>query len=253
MTEGKRILIVDDEPLARQRIERYLRAEDASFLIEMAENGLAAIESIARFRPEIVFLDVEMPGLNGFEVLQQLETRDFQIIFQTGHDEFAIRAFEEAACDYLLKPFTADRLRQALDRARTRVADEARLRALESRPGYGRLRRLTIKQGGRLRIIEARDIFCFVSRDHVTCLYFEEEGILREGICDLSLGRLLERLEPDEFLQLHRSNIVRRDALRALTRAPDGSVSAELPSGLRLPVSRNGLRKAKAWLRESDK
>ncbi|MDX2033012.1 MAG: LytTR family DNA-binding domain-containing protein, partial [Blastocatellia bacterium] len=242
MPERRRILIVDDEPLARQRIERFVRAYDPAFAIEEAENGLVAIDRIARFRPEIVFLDVEMPGLNGFEALQQLETRDFQIIFQTAFDQFAIRAFEEAACDYLLKPFTAERLHQALARALERAASEERLRTLEAclrrQPENRYLRRLTVKQGTRLRIVESHDIYCFISRDHTTCLYFSDGNLQREGICELSLGKLIERLDPTEFRQLHRNNIARIPAIRALTRSPNREIFVELINGMKLPVSR---------------
>src|SRR5262245_6505959 len=122
-----------------------------------------------------------MPGLSGFEVLQQFDERPFHVIFETAYDEFAIRAFEEQACDYLLKPFTAERLHQALNRALSRAADEARLRALEAQIASrdGRLRKLSVKQGSRLRIVGEEEIFCFVSKDHYTHVYFGDghEGI----------------------------------------------------------------------------
>jgi two-component system LytT family response regulator len=246
----KRILIVDDEALARQRVSRYVRQFGHEFLIEEAESGVRAVELIHSFQPEIVFLDVEMPGLNGFEVLQQFEQRPFQVIFQTAYDQFAIRAFEEHACDYLLKPFTAERLHQALSRALSRVADEKKLRALESkmaeRNGY--LRQLTVKQGNKLRVINELSIFCFVSRDHYTCVYFDDKS---EGICELSLTRLMERLDPSKFRQIHRNSIVRVAAVVALGKSADGEVVIELSNGMKLPVSRNNHRAVKQLL-ESD-
>src|SRR5262249_38652080 len=151
--------------------------------------------------PEVIFLDIEMPGLSGLEVLQQFEERPFHVIFQTAYDQFAIRAFEEQACDYLLKPFTAERLHQALSRALNQVADQQKLFALERQlaarldgndNGQGYLSKLTVKQGNRLRIVTTHEIYCFVSRDHYTCVYFNDGGSVLEGICDLSLGRLLE-------------------------------------------------------------
>jgi len=254
LTEPRRILIVDDEALARQRVVRYVRqfaqAPQLECLIEEADSGIRAVELIASFRPEVVFLDVEMPGLSGLEVLQQFEERPFHVIFQTAHDQFAIRAFEEHACDYLLKPFTAERLRQALARALGRVADEQRLRALEAQfaargPGKGSLQKLTVKQGPRLRIVAAQDVACFVSRDHYTCVYFDDGGNLLEGICDLSLARLAERLDPRAFRQLHRNNIVRTSAIAALLRSREGEVWVELANGMRLPVSRSNQRQVK--------
>lgn len=243
----KRILIVDDEPLARQRVARYVRQFGQEFLIEEAESGLRAVELIQSFQPEVVFLDVEMPGLNGLEVLQQFEQRPFQVIFQTAYDQFAIRAFEEHACDYLLKPFTAERLHQALSRALSRVADEEKLRALETRLAErdGFLRQLTIKLGNKLRIVGEQAIQCFVSRDHYTCVYFDGDS---EGICDLSLTRLAERLDPGKFRQIHRNSIVRIAAVVAMGKASDGEVWVELSNGMKLPVSRSNQRAVKLML-----
>lgn len=250
MTEPKRILIVDDEPLARQRVARYVRQFGREFLIEEAGSGLRAVEMIRDVLPDVIFLDIEMPGLNGFEVLQQFEARPFHVIFQTAHDEFAIRAFEEHACDYLLKPFTAVRLHQALQRALDRATDEEKLRALEARlaerdGGETFLQRLTVKQGARLRIVEVRNIACFISRDHYTCVYFDDAGAQVEAICDLSLTRLSERLDPGEFAQLHRNNIVRVSAIIARSRSRQGEVCVELSNGMKLPVSRGNQRRVK--------
>jgi two-component system LytT family response regulator len=251
LAEPKRILIVDDEHLARQRVTRYVRQFSPDFQIEEAESGIRAVELINSFHPEVVFLDVEMPGLNGLEVLQQFEERPFHVIFQTAYDQFAIRAFEEQACDYLLKPFTAERLHQALAHALGRVASEERLRALETqlaaRAGErGYLRKLTVKQGSRLRVVTGEEIFCFVSRDHYTCVYFGNgPASVVEGICDLSLTRLAERLDPVEFRRLHRNSIVRASAIVALSRSNLGEVFVELSNGMKLPVSRNNQREAK--------
>lgn len=233
-----KILLVDDEPLALKRLGRYLREYNQSFQTEEASSGIEAVEKIKSFKPDIVFLDIEMPGLNGFEVLRQFNERPFQIIFQTAYDEFAIRAFEEHASAYLLKPFTIEQMHKALTRALNRVADEEKLRLLETkiaeREGY--LRRLTVKQGNRLRIIEEKEICCFVSRDHYTCVYDCEA---RESIADLSLSRLIERLDPKVFQQLHRSNIVRIEAINSLITTRNGTMFVELKNGMQLPVSRS--------------
>ncbi len=234
----KRILIVDDEELARQRIARYLHQAEQSFLIEEAESGIEAVEKINAFQPDIVFLDVEMPGLSGFEALKQLPQRPFQIVFQTAYDEFAVRAFEEQACDYLLKPFTNERFIQALTNALARVENEEKLKALEERMSEreGHLRKVVVKQGSRLRVVEESEIACFVSRDHYTCVYYEGS---REGITELSLSNLIERLDPQVFKQLHRNNIVRVNALVSLSLSKEGRMDVELQNGMRLPVSRS--------------
>jgi len=258
---ARRILVVDDEALARQRIVRYVRLFGQQYVLEEAESGIRAVELIRSFRPDVIFLDMEMPGLNGLEVLQQFEQRPFHVIFQTAYDQFAIRAFEEHACDYLLKPFTAERLHQALARALNRATDEQKLRALErqlSAPGNanrtGYLQKLTVKQGNRLRIVPVQEVFCFVSRDHYTCVYFNSSDLsggnqTLEGICDLSLARLAERLDPWEFKPLHRNNIVRAAAIVALSRSRQSEVLAELANGMKLPVSRSNRRQAKELIK----
>ncbi len=251
MTESRRILIVDDEPLARQRLTRYLQESRCDFALAEADSGLQAVEMILTFQPDIIFLDVEMPGFSGFEVLQQFNRRPFQVIFQTAYDEFALRAFEESACDYLLKPFTLERFRQALERVLARVANEERLQALEAkvatRDGY--LSKLSVKQGGKLRLVETQTIACFVSRDHYTCAYFDDE---REAITELSLTRLTERLDPQRFIQLHRNNIVRASAIVALTTTRAGEMWVELANGMNLAVSRSHRRTARRLLKMAE-
>jgi two-component system LytT family response regulator len=248
LIEPKRILIVDDEALARQRVARYTRQlkQEAGleFLIEEAASGVEAVEMIQSFRPDIIFLDVEMPGLDGFEVLRQFPERPFHVIFQTAYDQFAVQAFEESACDYLLKPFTADRLRKALARALERSSDEERLRALEIRlaareEGRKGLRRFTVKQGLKLRVVETENVFCFVSRDHYTLVYFAEGRNNHEAICDLSINRLDELLDPVEHRRLHRNSIARVSAITALSRSGQGDLMAELSNGMKLQVSRS--------------
>ncbi len=239
MIEPGKILIVDDEPLARQRVTRYVREYDPDLQIETAADGLEAVEKIRSFKPDLVFLDIEMPGLNGFEVLQQFDERPFQIIFQTAYDQFAIRAFEEQAIDYLLKPFNAGRLHRALSNALRKRHDETRLRKLEEMmagrsPGAGYLIKLTVSQGRRLRLVEADEIWCFISKDHYTHICFGD-GL--EGICELSLNRLEERLDPAKFMRIHRNNIVRIDAIESCGSSPSAWV--ELRNGMKLPVSRS--------------
>lgn len=254
-TRGK-ILIVDDEPLARQRIARYVREYNEEFEIAEAVSGLEAVERIRLFQPEIVLLDVEMPGLDGFEVLQQFEDRPFHVIFQTAFDQFAIRAFEENACDYLLKPFTAARLHESLTRVLHRLVDQERLRRLESqlsgrKGGAKYLQKIIVRLANRSRIVDAGDIVCFISRDHYTCALYVVDGNLHEGICELSIGMLVERLDPHQFVRLHRNNIARIAEIKAVSRSRDGAVAVELSHHQTLPVSRANHKMVKALLNRS--
>jgi two-component system, LytTR family, response regulator len=178
-----------------------------------------------------------MPGLNGFEVLAQFAFRPFQVVFQTAFDEFAIQAFEQHAADYLLKPFTEERFRRALDLVLSRVADEERLKALEAaiRARDGFLRRLSVRQGNRLRVVDEREIVCFVSRDHCTCVYLADG---REAISDLSLATLAARLDPERFRSLHRNNIVNVTEIREVAASGGSGTQVELSNGMKLEISR---------------
>lgn len=232
-----RILIVDDEALARRKIRRFLgELGVADENIRDAVNGLDGLLVLEEFSPEIIFLDIEMPGLNGFEMLAQIEKRPFKIIFQTAFDEFAVRAFEEAACDYLLKPFDRERFARSYRRAEEgleRLSDlslvEEKLRAQK----HSYLERLTIRQGGQLRIIECEDVICFVSRDHYTCVYTQ----VGEFVTELSLIHLEERLNPEIFMRIHRKNIVRKKCVKSVVGGENMKV--ELRNGEQLAVSRN--------------
>ena len=235
----KKVLIVDDEALARQRIRRML--EELKFPCEMqdAENGLAALDKIESFGPDIVFLDVQMPGLDGFAVLQQIERRNFSVIFQTAYDEYAIKAFDENACDYLLKPFTIERFKKALDRASgiigTSEAERSKsLADLETsvRRDLGWLDKVTARQAGKLRLIALKDVICFISRDHYTCVHTGAS----EQIIEHSLTWLEERLNPANFVRTHRSSIVALAHIQSIGDTADSTI--ELSEGLTAPLSR---------------
>jgi two-component system LytT family response regulator len=228
-----KVLIVDDEKLSQDKIARFLKG--GNFEIERASNGVEGLEKLKSFSPEVVFLDVEMPELSGFDFLQQVESRPFKVIFQTAFDEFALKAFEENACDYLLKPFTKERFEQALNRALNGIAAEEKLRQLEGSLHRGNtyLEKITVKQNHKFKIIEADEIICLVSRDHCTCLHTAEF----EYIIDLSIQHLSERLNPAKFFRIHRNSIVNREFISSVHSRQQMIV--ELRNGLRLPVSRS--------------
>lgn len=235
---AKKVLIVDDERLAREKIRRYLAEAEAlgPFVVQEAKNGIEALEAIADFKPEVVFLDVEMPGLSGFDVLRQLPTVDFQVIFETAYDEFALRAFEENACDYLLKPFTSERLHKALARALSRAAPRnAHVNAAKVGGGY--LDCITVRQGRHLIVLPVSDIECFSSQDHYTCVFAADgRGGLTEYLIELSLAHLEAHLDPALFQRAHRSALVRVGAIRSIATGPNMTV--HLSGGMELAVSR---------------
>jgi len=244
---ARRVLVVDDEPLARARLVRFLGSA-GSFEVREAADGLAALEVIRAFAPDLVFLDVEMPELSGLELLAQLPERRFRVIFQTAYDAYAVAAFEAEACDYLVKPFTEQRFRAALARSLARASDEERLRALERRLAgrEGALARVAVRIGARVALVPAADVAAFVSRDHVTCVHLVDG---REGSTDLSLDALEERLDGGAFRRLHRASLVNTRAVTEVGPAPDGGARVTLRGGLALPVSRRRARAARELVR----
>lgn len=237
-----KVLIVDDEELARNRLKRHLSG--AQYALSEARDGLEALKILKDDPPHLVFLDVEMPGLNGLEVLQNLEQRSFKIIFQTAYDEFALRAFEENACDYLLKPFSEARLQTALQRAISQTESDRQLRNLTSQlHQQGRyLEKLTVKQGANLRVIPLRDVVCFTSKDHYTFIHTTKAEYLTE----LSLSFLAAQLPPNQFLRIHRNGLVRVESVRGLRGG--ANMEVELSGGQRLPVARNARNRLRALL-----
>lgn len=226
-------MVVDDERLAREKIVRQLKDFPQPFAIAEAKNGLEALAMIQEKAPDIVFLDVEMPGLSGFDLLRQLPEVTFQMIFETAYDEFTVRAFEENACDYLLKPFTAERLHKALARALARTTPSGAARASTS---AAFLDRITVRKSGELLVLGDTEIHCFVSRDHYTCIDTDDG----EYLIDLSLNHLETHLNPAVFQRIHRNALVRIDAVKAIVPGP--RKRAWLVNGLELEVSRRASR-----------
>ena len=229
-----KVLIVDDEELARQKVQRYLSEVTTDVDVKMAANGLEAVSTIKEFMPRIVFLDIQMPGLTGFEVLDHINERCFVTIFQTAYDAFAIKAFEENACDYLLKPYTRERFvkawQRALQQSMPKAGELDLLQSLTAERCY--LKHLCVEQRGVHLLLNVHEVDAFVSRDHYTCLHVGD----KEYLMDMSLQRLEERLDPSDFIRTHRSSIVRVAAIRAVSKGEEAEVT--LSSGAKISVSR---------------
>jgi two-component system LytT family response regulator len=249
-----RLVVVDDEPPARDLIRQYLDGREEYEIAAFCRDGFEAVKAVDELRPEILLLDVQMPKLNGFEVLELLEEPP-QVIFTTAHDEFALRAFEVAAVDYLLKPFEADRLLEALARARARLeVDTDAPQASVSREGGERLRqariaeqgpaaRLLVRDGVSVRVIPRGEIDYLEARDdyviiHATAGTFRKKQPLGE----------LEELLGDGFVRIHRGYLVQLDRLREIEPYAKDSRVAFLAEGTRLPVSRAGYARLRELL-----
>ncbi|MFO0631829.1 MAG: LytTR family DNA-binding domain-containing protein [Nannocystaceae bacterium] len=240
-----RILVVDDEPLGRRAVTRQLALQFPHAAVAEARDGFEALELARSFTPELVFLDIEMPELDGFDVLRQLPTPRPKVVFVTAFEQFALRAFEANACDYLVKPFTPERFAATCTRVRDALDVDARLAALErslaSQGGF--LVRLALRLGGKVDVVAVTDVSCFVSRDHYT--YIHAGG--REYISELSLVHLEERLDPAGFCRVHRSALVN---LARVVRVGDGATAeVELDDGQRVPLSRRSRAVLMARLR----
>lgn len=239
-----RALIVDDEPLARERLRAMLRAEPAVQLAGECASGPKAIEWITRDRPDLVFLDVEMPGCDGLQVVAALDgvTRP-AIIFVTAHASFAVQAFGVDAVDYLLKPFDLDRMRESVRRAveylRTRRAGGAlHLEDIFPAPPAGRARpgRITVRTDGRVVFLSPEEIVWIEAADNYAILHLPtgERVMMRETLLALE-----SRLEAAGFVRINRSALVNLHRVREFQRTVHGDYVVVLHDGPRLPLSRH--------------
>lgn len=223
-----RVLVVDDEPLARRNLTALLKPDPAIASVTECGSGLEAIEVIRKSRPDLVFLDVQMPECDGFDVLEQLGWEmPSTIIFVTAHNEYALRAFEAGALDYLLKPFDDARFQRALDRAKEKIALYA---PLQRQP----LDRLVVKSPGRVLFLNVADIDWIEAADYYACIHVGDASHL--------IRRTLAQLEGDvgdqRFFRTHRSVIVNLERIRGLELQSDGEYEVVLNSGARLRLSR---------------
>ena len=228
--------VADDEPVARAGLRAMLRAFDWVEVVGEAADGESAVAAIHALRPELVFLDVQMPGLLGTEVLRRLERSPF-VIFTTAYSEHAVSAFELGAVDYLLKPFGPTRLAAAMERVRSALGEPASADPFERLSGAlagGPISRLFVRVGGALVALPVDRVSWFeADGDYVIA----HDGSARH-VLHLSLSRLEARLDPRRFTRVHRAHVVNLDHVHAFKRDAAGNLEAELRDGARVPVSR---------------
>lgn len=220
------ILVVDDEPLARRNLTLLLRRDPEIGLIEECASGAEAVDAIRRRKPALLFLDVQMPECDGFDVLELLGMDAPQTtIFVTAHDEYALRAFEAGALDYLLKPFDDARFMRALSRAKEKIAQHSSQRQA--------LRRLVVKAPGRLLFIDVAHVDWVEAASYYSCLHIgQETHVIRRTMAEL------ERDLGDNFIRIHRSTIVNLERVRGLELQSSGEYAVVLDSGVQLRLSR---------------
>jgi two-component system, LytTR family, response regulator len=223
-----RVLVVDDEPLARRNLTVLLRRDPDIGSIAECDSGLDAIREIRESKPDLVFLDVQMPECDGFDVIELLGSdRPSTIIFVTAFDEYALRAFEAGALDYLLKPFDDARFGRALYRAKDKLAHYA---PLQPRP----IERLMVKSRGQVVFLNVADIDWIEAADYYACLHVgSSTHIMRRTLLELE-----QDLGDGKFIRIHRSIIVNVDRIRGLELQSDGEYEVVLQSKVRLRLSR---------------
>ncbi|MCI4646605.1 LytTR family DNA-binding domain-containing protein [Phaeodactylibacter sp.] len=238
----KKVVLVDDEPAGRKLIQQYLKAYPELVLVGKANNGVDAIKVINEFQPDLLFLDVQMPGMNGFEVLTHLEEIP-QVIFSTAYDQYALKAFEVHAVDYLLKPYTKERFHEAVQRV---LQSESQTEAgrlteslLEEKQTYPE--RILVQSGRRLINLAVQRIIRIEADGDYSRLITEEQTYLS----NYGIGKIEDRLDPKVFLRVHRSSIINIHYVECVDKYAS-SYDVKMQNGDVVRVSRGYMDKIKA-------
>ena len=243
-----RLAIVDDEELARKLLREYLSDFDDVEVVAECANGFEAVKVVTDLKPDLLLLDIQMPRLDGFEVLE-LVGREVGVIFVTAYDKYALRAFDVHAVDYLLKPFSAQRLREALNRAGDRLHPKAAVPANQlittARAPGAYSERIAIRDGGNVHVIPVSKIDFVEAQDDYVCFRSEGKRLLKQQ----ALSEVEAALDPAQFVRIHRSYILNIDRLAKLELYAKDSHAAILRDGTRLAVSRSGYARLNAVLK----
>lgn len=247
-----RVLIVDDEHLARALLREYLADHLDVEIVGECANGFEAVKAIGELDPELVFLDIQMPKLDGFEVVELAGSKP-HYVFATAYDQFALRAFEVHAIDYLLKPFSRERLGQALAHARSRnpaASAPQQAQALEAvvqeaARRHGHLERILIKDGARVHVVPAGTVDYIEAQDD----YVQVNAGGKAWLKHQRLSELENQLDPQVFVRIHRSWIVNLGAIARIEPASKDNYCAVLKDGVKLPISRSGYARVRELMR----
>jgi two-component system LytT family response regulator len=246
--ETLRAIIIDDEELARELIKNYLKALPGIQIVGECENGFEGIKSISELSPDLVFLDIQMPKLNGFEMLELVENPP-EIIFITAHNDYAIKAFDMNAVDYLLKPFSQERLLSAVQKVKERIHNRIGqgniINQLIKHPLAEMLERIVVKSGTKIKVIPVDKIIYIEAQDDFVMIYTDEGKHLKQG----TMKYYEEHLDDSKFIRVHRSYIVQVDQVIQLEPYSKENYSLKLKNGTTLKVSRNGLKTLKDKLK----
>jgi len=242
-----RVIVVDDEELARALLRELLAAHEDVEIVAECGNGFEAVKAVTERKPDLLLLDVQMPKLDGFDVLELIGA-DVPVIFTTAFDQYAIKAFQVHAVDYLLKPFGAERLAEALVRARSRILSRETLPAKalvsEARTARSPLERILIRDKADVHVIPVAKIDYFEAQDDYVSLKVGDRSLLKEQ----TLSELEQQLDPGRFVRIHRRYLLNVARLVRIEQSVTDSRVAILHDGTELPISRSGYAKLREIL-----
>lgn len=238
-------IIVDDESLARKRLKRLLKQEERIEVVAVCKNGAEAVQKINEMKPSLIFMDIQMPGRDGFEVIREIDREDYypNIIFVTAYDEYALKAFEVHAMDYLLKPFDKEKFFESLDRA-VEIINQSHTQQLWQRlddlintrkESTNHLSRIMIKTSDRIFFLPVDEIDWIESAGNYVRIHSGDENyLLRETMTNME-----DKLDPDTFFRVHRSTIINLDKVKELEQWFHGDYQIIMETGEKLTLSRN--------------
>lgn len=238
-----KVLIIDDESLARQRVRKLLQSRSEIEIVQECRNGSEAVNAIQTHQPDLIFLDIQMKDMTGFDVLQRLPGKDWPLtIFVTAYDEYAVQAFDIFAFDYLLKPFKDERFYRSLDKAMTAIqqkeeeGDIDKLKKLVNYLQKEKQEPLALKQGSKISLVQMDDIRYIEASGYYIEVYTSESKrlLLRE-----SMTNMLEQLEADNFIRIHRSTIINTQFLAEIQHTGAGDVVAKMKDAKTFRVSKS--------------
>lgn len=240
-----KVILIDDEPLARQLVKKMLQGYQQINVVAECGDGFEGFKSIQEHEPDLIFLDVQMPRVNGFEMLELFDNPP-SVIFTTAFDEYALKAFEAHAIDYLLKPITKERFEKAMQKwLQQAVKQQPQLQDLAQEKVYeGYQHRIVVKDNGLIRIIPDQEIYYLEANDDYVKIFSKDGNYLKKS----TLGFLEQSLDPKQFVRVHRSYIIPVAQLQRIEPYEKDGHLALLHNGAKVPVSKTGMSKLKNLL-----
>ncbi len=239
-----KVIIIDDEPLARSIVKEYLQPHSNIEIVAECNDGFEGIKAIQQYEPELIFLDVQMPKINGFEMLELIENPP-AVIFTTAFDEFAIKAFELNATDYLLKPFSKDRFNKAIQKYQDQPAKPQAIPVVETAAqGAGQQNRVVVKDGNKIKIIPVNQIQYLEAADDYVKIVTSDRAFLKKR----TMNFFEQSLASHNFVRIHRSYIVNSQLITRIDPYEKDSHLVLLSNGSKIPVSKAGYAKLKEIL-----